>query len=76
VDRVLANEQRGQTKAILECRASNGIATQDAFVRFAAEPSPLALYDSMLLNARGNQMIASLFKATLSSQAAVRHPKN
>ena len=65
MSRALADKQRHLAQAILECAADNGMATVDTFSRLAAEPRPLELYNSVHLNPRGNQMIASLLAATL-----------
>lgn len=73
VDRDLADEQRQMLQAVLDCAASNGIATLDTFRRLAAEPRPRDFYGIRHMNARGNRMIASLLTATLADLLNYNH---
>ena len=60
-----ANHERRLTQALLNCAATNGLATLDTFQRLATEPKPQDFYGHAHMNARGNLAIASLLAATL-----------
>ena len=67
ISKACADEQRSLTQALLDCGASNGIATLDTYHRLAAEPARRQLYGLRHLNAQGNRIIAQLLTAALSS---------
>ena len=65
IKRGFGNERRGLAQTLLDCAASNGLATLDSFHRLAAEPEPRAFYAPQHMNAHGNLMIARLLAAAL-----------
>ncbi|WP_295144935.1 GDSL-type esterase/lipase family protein [uncultured Reyranella sp.] len=65
-----AQEQRNVLGPLLQCAAMRGIETLDTFHRLAAEPRPGDFYATHHMNARGNQMIASLLAARMRTWSA------
>ena len=65
VDKPTMDQERRVVQALFDRAATHGIATVDTFSRLATEPKPQDFYANAHMNARGNQMVASLLAARM-----------